>query len=391
MTRKQLIALFICYLIPFVAGNALVPLLPIYANQLGADSGLTGVYMAIIFAALAIGTLGSGWLSSRFQRRKTFIIAALVMNAVAVVAMGLVGNVALLTVATAVVWLMSGIQTAMIHILTGIYADENRRGQTFGIISAAGALAQLIGGLMAGAVVERWGFMTLFGLLSALYLAGIVAALFLDDSRADSRATQEVKTAGVSVKHNGFMLLMYASVLVYVANFAYALGKTLVMGDLEFSATTISMTVAISGAINLPMPFLMGWMSDRVGRKPIVIGSYLFVALGVGMLMFSTMVWQFWLSQVFISMLISGQAAGSALITDIVPKKALSTSLARYAAAPWIGAVIGYATSGFALQSLGTNTAFAFFMMLPILAVALVGWTQRRGARLTARSQPASA
>jgi len=71
---KQLVALFLCNLIVWTMGNGLVPLLPVYASQLGADQAVAGYYMAFSFLALAAGTLAGGWLSDRLQRRKELMV-----------------------------------------------------------------------------------------------------------------------------------------------------------------------------------------------------------------------------------------------------------------------------------------------------------------------------
>ena len=56
MTRKQLIALFVCNMIPVLVGSTLLPLLPVYAGKLGADDATNGIYLAASFASLAFGT-----------------------------------------------------------------------------------------------------------------------------------------------------------------------------------------------------------------------------------------------------------------------------------------------------------------------------------------------
>jgi len=42
MTRKQLFALFSCSLIGWTVGNGLIPLLPVYATQIGAEPAVVG-------------------------------------------------------------------------------------------------------------------------------------------------------------------------------------------------------------------------------------------------------------------------------------------------------------------------------------------------------------
>ena len=74
MSRKQLLLLFFGLLVPWTVGNGLTPLLPVYALQLGASQAVAGYYLALVFLALAGGTLFAGWLSDTLQRRKILLI-----------------------------------------------------------------------------------------------------------------------------------------------------------------------------------------------------------------------------------------------------------------------------------------------------------------------------
>jgi hypothetical protein len=51
MSKKQLFALFVCSLVPYVVGNGLLPLLPVYAAHLGAESAEAGYYLSISYLA----------------------------------------------------------------------------------------------------------------------------------------------------------------------------------------------------------------------------------------------------------------------------------------------------------------------------------------------------
>ena len=74
MTKKQLAALFICILVPWTIGNGVLPLLPIYATQLGASPAASGYYLSFSYLSLALGTILAGWISDKFQRRKLSLI-----------------------------------------------------------------------------------------------------------------------------------------------------------------------------------------------------------------------------------------------------------------------------------------------------------------------------
>ena len=57
------------------------------------------------------------------------------------------------------------------------------------------------------------------------------------------------------------------------------MGTSLAMSELGFEAAAISSTVAVTGAVVLPLPPPLGWLSDRLGRKrflalsPVALGQ----------------------------------------------------------------------------------------------------------------------
>ena len=66
---RQLLALFGYSLVVWALGNGVLPLLPVFALDLGATKFTTGLYLASSYAAIAAGTLVAGWISDRFGHR----------------------------------------------------------------------------------------------------------------------------------------------------------------------------------------------------------------------------------------------------------------------------------------------------------------------------------
>ena len=136
MTRRQLSALFVCNLIPYVTGNGLLGLLPVYAEaHLGTDPAFMGISMAIGFASLALSTMTSGWLSKRFHLHKQFIMLSVPLSMVSTVLMGEAQNIWMLTVFLSVSLFMAGIQLTMTNILAGKIADQNHEGYLNPVLS----------------------------------------------------------------------------------------------------------------------------------------------------------------------------------------------------------------------------------------------------------------
>ena len=169
MSKKQLSALFFSSLIIWIVGAGLLPLLPVYAIQLGARPDIVGYYLAIVYSVLTGGTVVAGWLSDKLQQRKKLIIVAGTMGIPVVWQIGQAANIWQLTVLTAMLWFMGGMIIALVIILTGLFADKTERGNFFGILSMTGPLGLIIGGLTHGPLADRWGYPTMFALLSLMW------------------------------------------------------------------------------------------------------------------------------------------------------------------------------------------------------------------------------
>lgn len=379
MSHKQLVTLFVCNMIPYGIAIALLAVMPLYLAQLGGDPAQSGLYLALIYLALIGGTWFGGWLSKRHNYHKRFLLLGAVGCLPATYLMGQTGDPLVCTLFAMVAWFFGGIQVTMVNIITGLSTDKHNRGRIFGIIGASVALSQMLGGLSAGPVVDRWGFTALFDACAALYVVQFIIGLMVEDKRAlqlqPARRNTAAPVAAISL---GFLLLLLGSVLVNFASILTNMARPLMMSTMAFDTTAITSVIAISGAANLPLPFLVGWLSDRVGRKAVLVACYGVVALGIMLLSLSSVLWQFWLAQTLVTVYRSAQVVGSAMVADLVPRRHLSTSLSHFTMMPWIGGMLGYALTGAAVQGFGLTTTFLLGATLPLIAILLLSPSSAR-------------
>jgi MFS family permease len=167
------------------------------------------------------------------------------------------------------------------------------------------------------------------------------------------------------------------------------LGRSLAMNDLGFGATAISSTAVVGALLALPLPVLVGWLSDRTGRVRILVLGYLACTMGLLVLAMSAALWHFWLVIALMNVLFATSSVGSALVTDLAPRESLGKGISLLSTTTWVGGIIGFAGTGYAIQNLGAAAAFGTGALLPLFAIVLL-FPLRVAGREKGRSAPHS-
>jgi MFS family permease len=105
---------------------------------------------------------------------------------------------------------------------------------------------------------------------------------------------------------------------------------------------------------------------------------------GLALLMLSTAAsWNgFAVVSVLIALGSAERAVSSALVVDMAPVGAINRSLSIFESIKWLGGVLGFAVTGYAVDILGLKTAIVTSVSLPVIAIVLLGvghYLQSRG------------
>jgi MFS family permease len=288
--------------------------------------------------------------------------------------MGQVTNIWQLAVLTALVWFIVGIELALLTILAGLFAEKTKRGKIFGILALSNPLGTMLGGFTTGPIVDQWGYPILFAVLALFWCLLPLTALFLEDKVTGQMRQDDTSTAG---RRTGlgkdFSLLFLASTAACIVMFVGSMCRSLVMNERGFNAAAISGAEAIGGAVVLPLPFLMGWLSDRIGRKRLLVLCYLAGTGGLLILGGARSLWQFWVVAFLLKSLVSiNRTVGSALTTDLVPQESLGRGMSLFTTTNWIAGIIGFAGTGYAVQHLGMFSTLSIGALLPLIGIILL-------------------
>ena len=372
MTKRVLLAQFSAYLLMASIASGLGALLPVYVARLGGTTAFIGYYTALGTLAVIVGTIGAGWLADRLRRQRLPFVLACLLLAGALALMGRAASLWQLTLLNCGGGLAIGAGFSLVTMLTGLSAPPAERGRLFGVLALTTGASTMVGGLSSGPIVDRWGFPTLFTIATVTALGCLAIGLCFRDIRPPEDPERLTRSGGRRLVLGRNLPYFLAASLFSSATYVLCrLGLIVTMDHLGFAATAISFTVAVGGFVSMPGALMMGWLSDRVGRKRMVLACYTAGLVCVPALAWSRSLESFWVASVLLAVLSSASAAGSALVTDSLPVHALGTGLSLMAGAANLGGFLAAPLIGLALQQLGQRDAFLVAVIVPLISIAV--------------------
>ena len=274
MRRKYLVGPFIILLAAWTYGAGIVPLLPLYASDLGASKTLSGLSLAFCFACITVGNALPALLPRTFRHRRLLLIACGIPFVVLIGLCGCLTTVIQLTLVTGMAWLLGGVLFSQTATLVGLAAPQRERGTAFGILAVPQSIGTVISGALLGVVVDRLGYKAMFVGLGVFCTLTILGGLLCVEPGASPPAEASNEPATNRRPIGGLLILLFvAQLLIAVTNGPASLGRPLIMNDAGFSRTAITLTGSVGGLISLGLPLFLGWLSDRLGRRWILVAS----------------------------------------------------------------------------------------------------------------------
>ena len=266
MRKSILLAVLSSIFIVFMGMGIIVPVLPLYATELGATGFALGVIIAVF--ALSGGVLQPfvGGLSDR-HGKKGFLVAGLVIFGLTGYVYTLAGSVNHLVL----IRTLHGAGSAMIIPMAMAYITDvsaGRAGRYMGMLNIA-IFAGIGGGPMLGGIfLDLWGPAAAFYAMAGLSFlaAGLVVALLPRQRRKDSR---EARPPMLSVLRRmlsnrrvaGILLSRMATMIIMVPTFAFL--PLLMDRHMTASGTAIGMVIASRTLVNAALQMPFGALADR--------------------------------------------------------------------------------------------------------------------------------
>ena len=377
-------ALFTLWLLVFAAAGQIIivaPILPRIGLALGVEDGALGLLITVYSVALGAMGLLAGPVSDRVGRRRMILWGAGAMT----IALGLHGLAetfeALLMArlsAGAAGGLLSGAAVAYI----GDAFPPERRGWASGWVMSGFSVGQIVGIPAGIALAEAGGFRAPFvGFAVVMGVAFLLSFAALPQV-AGARSRQRLTPGSALASYAGLWrrpdtraasllyVLLFGGVGLFVVYF-----PTWLETELGFTSAMVAGLYALGGTANVITGPQAGRLSDRVGRKQVIIVA----TVGVGVFMALTPLAEAWPPLAFafffaVMALTAGRISPlQALLTELVPPQRRGVLMSLSAALGNAGFAAGSALAGVLYVAAGFGP-LAVLAGVASAAVALVVW-----------------
>ena len=380
--------------------GAIVPVVPLYAEEYGVSQTAVGLTIAIYGLARFLVNVPAGQLADRRGRRQTLAFGGLLT---------VVGNLACALAPTYPAFLVArfvaGAGAAM--VLTGgqvVLADISEtanRGRVMATYQGVFLFAVGLGPLPGGLLASHFGLAAPFVANAAL--AGVVAVLALTrvpETRglAHGGATR-LPSAKLSGRAQiallgatpGFALISLVSFAIFFARTGalFNVIPLLARDDLGLSPAQIGFGLGMISVVGLLLAYPAGVLVDRFGRKAVIVPATLMTA--AAMLLFAAVPnWGWYLVACLIWSAASGigGAAPAAYAADIAPAGLGAPALGAYRTVADLGYVIGPLLLGAVADLVSPEAALGTASLL--LTVAGATFARRAPETLVRPTAPAA-
>ncbi|MFW6333681.1 MAG: MFS transporter [Desulfosalsimonas sp.] len=270
------VVLFFSLFVTITGVGIVVPLLPVYARDLGAG----GIAIAMIFGGFSLSrTFFLPWFGrlSDAKGRKPFLVIGLFCYFAISLAFILAHQVHTLIIAR----LIQGVASAMIMPVAQAYVGEitpeGKEGITMGGFNMSVFCGLSIGPLLGGVIRDQFGLNSAFASMGALaFIAFCLASLMLPP--VSSERIYEFGRGPVRwglLIRDRMLVSLFSFRMVYTTCIGIVWGFLPVYADVRFGLSSsaigvlVMLGVFVSGVIHIPM----GLLADRWDRRLMVIAG----------------------------------------------------------------------------------------------------------------------
>jgi len=386
VTLKSRAAVIICIDLLWALNLGILALaLPLYITSLGGSATQWGLLSGAFGFGMIFAEPIWGWVSDKIGIAVPFVISRFASTLLLPI-YALTGNMGML--------LVIQIARAVIEVAIGPLSRKalaysfgsDRKGTGIGLFQACLGVGIGIGPLLGGYVIGRWGYSQAFTLCSGLsflsFLMVVINRANLSstgkspDSPPISVRLKAPKIANVAQDDSSYLTFFVLALIAIPLFVGIGVTKAFVplLGSsvLSLPPSQVALLLAISGMVSGILMICMGKVSDRLGRRPLIVG---------GLSLLSISLFGYGFSSGFVNMAIvtlinsigmsAAVPAAVALVSDITPSSRQGQMIGLYGSCEDLGLMVGSLLCGFIWDVHSPRLAFVVCSLITGIGIVL--------------------
>ena len=367
-----------------ISSEMVYPLIPLYLTAaFGATPVLVGLIEGIAESIASLLKVFSGYISDRFQHKKAIAFSGY--------ATGLLYKIALIF-ATSWNGILSarvidrfgkGIRTAPRDVMVSESADQNNMGKSFGIHKMLDMAGSAIGILLSFILLKKIGsnpesYKTIFAISMIPIVIALLLFFFVHEKKEKREPMQrEYFWKNISQLDHNLKLYLVIAFLFTLGNSSNSF-LLLRAYNIGFDSSTTILLYFIYNLTASLFAIPCGKLSDKIGRKHLLVGGYLTFSLVYFGFAFCTskplMILIFVVYGIYTAMTAGAERA---FIAEIAPTKLKGTMLGLHSTLVGIALLPASVIAGFLWDKIGVFAPFMFGGILSLIAALLLATKMR--------------
>ena len=263
------------------ASKMVYPITPIFLTTvLGAPVWTVGVIEGFAESAASLLKLYSGWLSDRVGRRKPFAAAGYGLGALSKLGLALSVGWAGVLGARLIDRVGKGLRAAPRDVLIAENCAPHQRGQAFGLHHSLETIGEVVGPLLGFVLLYELG-VSYRGVFAIAFIPGLIGVLVLlkwvrePSPDRPPRQLPQFTINGLSPTYRQYL----AAVGLFSLGNSSDAFLLLRSQELGLTGAQLLLLYAVFNLVETCLGLTVGRLSDRIGRRPLLIMGYAVFAL----------------------------------------------------------------------------------------------------------------